>query len=410
MHDFSPIGAHRTEGSNPMSRSSLPPAIVGIADQVPRKDEKVDYWELQIALARAALADAGLRPSDVDGVVFSRSGYPMEKEVFPTSFCECLSIRPAWMETTPHGGAQTASMLWRAANGLRNRFADVVLVVCADNRQSRFNREGVVSRIASQNVDAEFEYPYGPIFITNFALMAQRHMHEFGTTPEQFASVAVAEREWAALHPQALMQTPLKSDDVLASRMITSPLHLLDICLVTDGGGAAVMVNGDRAADGPHPAVHLLGYGDCGDSQSVTQMTDLVRPEMVRRAADRAFTMARLERSDVSIAYPYDPTTSMAIWMLEQIGMVELGAGGSFFSSGQSRPGGRLPCNTHGGLLSYAHPGIAGSFLGIVEAVRQLRGQAGPRQVAEAKVSVMSAMGGLITAGVNILGTADAVA
>lgn len=381
------------------------PAIVGIADAIPALGTSADYWDLHIKLARAALDDAGLKPSDIDGVVFSRSGYPERKPVFPTTFCEYLNIRPAWMETAPHGGAQTLSQIWRAANGIRNNFADVVLVISADNRGTRFTRPGVVTRIAAQNVDAEFEFPYGPIFISNFAFMAQRHMHEYGTTPEQFASAAVAQRDWARLHPNALMKDPLTIDDVLASRMITSPLHLLDICLITDGGGAAVMVSNERANDGPQKPVYVLGYGDCGDSQTITQLTDLVRPEMVRRASTRAFDMAKLTPQDVDVAYPYAPTSFSQIFMLEQLGLCKPGEAAAFVEAGETSPGGSLPCNTHGGLLSYAHPGMPGAFLNNNEAVRQLRGDAGDRQVPNADVAVTSGWGGMATAGVAVLGT-----
>jgi acetyl-CoA acetyltransferase len=381
------------------------PAIVGVSDRIPRLGEDVDYWDLHINLAREALEDAGLQTSDVDGVVFSRSGYPEAKPVFPTSFCEYLNLRPAWMETAPHGGAQTLSQVWRAATGIKNNFADVVLMIAADNRGTRFSRSGVVNRIAAQNVDPEFEFPYGPIFISNFALMAQRHMHEFGTTPEQLAMAAVVQRTWASMHPDALMRDPLTVEDVLASRMITSPLHLLDICPVTDGGGAAVMVVNDRANDGPHAPVYVRGYGECGDSQTITHLTDLIRPSMIRRASSRAFEMARLDPSDVDVAYPYAPTSFNYIWMLEQLGLCKPGEAAEFVASGETHPGGSLPCNTHGGLMSYAHPGMPGAFLNNNEAVRQLRGEAGERQVPDANVAVTSGKGGLITAGIVVLGT-----
>jgi acetyl-CoA acetyltransferase len=385
-------------------------AIIGVADRVPPKGTPTDYWELHTDLAREAVADAGISPRDIDGVVFTRSGYPMGgREVFPTTFCEQLGIQPAWVETVPHGGAQMSSMLWRAASGIRNGFASTVLIVAADNRESRLSRGGVVTRIAEQNMDVEFEVPYGPIFATNFSLMARRHMHEYGTTSEQFAHVAMIERRHAQLTEQARMQASLTVEDVLASRMVSSPLHLLDICLITDGGGVAVMVSPDRATDRANPPVHLVGVGDCTESQSITVLSDLVRPELMQRATEQAFGTARIGPADVDLAFPYDPATSYFLWGLEQMGFCKPGEAASFVADGQTALGGSLPCNTHGGLLSYGHPGIAGAFLGIIEAVRQLRGAGGARQVRDAGVAVTSCMGGFLAAGVNVLASDDAL-
>jgi acetyl-CoA acetyltransferase len=279
-----------------------------------------------------------------------------------------------------------------------------VLIVASDNRESRLSRGGVVNRIAAQNTDTEFEYPYGPLFPSAMALLAQRHMHEFGTTSEQMAKVAVGNRQWAQLHPQAMMRKPLTVEDVLASRMITSPLHLLDICLVTDGGGAAVMVAADRAKEGPKPPVYVRGFGDCAQSQGVTFIDNYVASPMLSVATGQAMRMAGIDHDDVDVLYPYDPCTFHVIWGLEQMGFCAPGSAGSFVADGHLAPGGSLPANTHGGLLSYCHPGIAGGFLSIIEAVRQLRGECGERQVRDASVAMTSAMGGFMAWGVNVFG------
>lgn len=380
-------------------------AIVGVADVIPKHGEKIEnYWGLAAEASLAALDDAGIGIRDVDGVVFSRSGYPIPYSTFPTNFCQYLGITPAFVETTPHGGHQMGSMLWRAAFALMAGLASCVLVVATDNRQSRLSRGGVVNRIASQNTDTEFEYPYGPIFPSAMALLAQRHMYEFGTTPEQLATVAVNNREWARLHPKAMMQAPLTVEDVLASRMITSPLHLFDICLVTDGGGAAVMVRADRARDTRQKPVYLLGFGDCAESQGVTFINDYTNPPFLQKATKQAMDMAGIGHADVDVLYPYDPCTFHVIWGLEQMGFCKLGEGGPFVAEGNMRPGGSLPSNTHGGLLSYCHPGISGGFLAILEASRQLRGECGARQVRDAEVAMTSAMGGYMIYGVNVLG------
>ncbi len=380
-------------------------AIVGVADVVPAKGETIsDYWGLAVNASLAALDDAGLTVKDIDGVVFSRSGYPIAYPTFPTNFCQQMGIAPAFMEATPHGGQQMGSMIWRAAMAIATGMASRVLIVATDNRESRLTRGGVVDRIASQNTDTEFEYPYGPLFPSAMGLIAHRHMFEYGTTSEQMAQVAVGNRRWAQLHPKAMMRKTITVEDVLSSRMITSPLHLLDICLVTDGGGAAVMVGAKHAKEGPRPPAYLLGFGDCSESQGVSYLQDYTRPGMLRRACEQAMTTAGISHGDVDVLFPYDPCTFHVIWGLEQMGFCALGEGGPFVASGHLAPGGSLPSNTHGGLLSYCHPGISGGFLSIIEAVRQVRGECGERQVLDANIAMTSSMGGFMAWGVNIFG------
>jgi len=381
-------------------------AIVGVGDVVPAHGESLyDYWAIAADASLAALDDAGYSVKDIDGVVFSMSGYPIPYPAFPTNFCQYLGIGPAWMETTPHGGHQMGSMIWRAAVAIATGMAHRVLIVSTDNRQARLGRSGVVNRIASQNCDTEYEYPFGPLFPSQMALMAQRHMHECGTTSVQLAAVAVSNRRWAGLHPKAMMKAPLTIADVLASRMITSPLHLLDICLVTDGGGAAVMVAADEAKDRPKKPVYVRGFGDCAETQSITFMQDYTRPHMLRIAAEKAMQMAGITHADVDVLYPYDPCTFHVLWGLEMMGFCGFGEGGPFVAEGHLAPGGKLPSNTHGGLLSYCHPGISGAFLAIIEAVRQLRGECGERQVPGAQVAMSSSMGGYMAYGVNVFST-----
>jgi acetyl-CoA acetyltransferase len=388
-----------------MSRNRAP-AIVGIADVVPRKNEEVSYWHQAAELAMAALHDAGLTVRDVDGVVFEQSGYAAPFTAFSTDFCQYLGIGPAWIETQPHGGAQTGAQLFRAAAGIRAGYARTVLIVCSDNRKGRFSRSPLVGQLASQHMHSEFEVPYGPLIPSAFALIAQRHMYEYGTTSEEFAQVAVTARKWSAMNPAATMREPLTIEDVLSSRMISSPLHLLDICLVTDGGGAAVVVDGDRAGDFPKQAVSILGTGDCGESQHISFMPDLLHTTMWRRAAETALHTAGVGLADIDVAYIYDAATAEVIWVLEQIGFCKPGEAAGFVAEGHTAPGGSFPINTHGGLLAHAHPGSPGGFLGIVEMVRQLRGECGERQVPGAELALTTSAGGMMTVGVNVLGRA----
>ena len=378
-------------------------AIVGVADYIPAKGETISYWDLHTRIAREALADAGLPHTAIDGVVFTRSGYPLEREVFPTTFCEFFGINSAWVEVAPHGGAQMTTALWRASQAIASGLATTVLVMAADNRESRFGRSGVVARIADHNMDPEFEVPYGPVFVTTFALMAQRYMHEYGVGPEVFAGLAVAEREWARLTDGARMREPLTVADVLSSRMISSPLRLLDLCLVTDGGVAVVVTTPEIAETLAKAPVYIRGYGDQAESQTITMLSDLTSPALYRKAAEQAFSMAGLGPEDVDLVYAYDPASSFALWGLEQMGFAEPGGGRDLVESGALSPGGRLPLNTHGGLLSYGHPGTPGALLAVGEAVRQLRGECGARQVAGARTAVTSAIGGFLACGVNVL-------
>ena len=379
-------------------------AIVGVGDVVPPRSETIgDYWRLALDASLLALDDCGMSVKDIDGVVFTDSGYAAAHPIFPTVFCQKLGIAPAWMETTPHGGHQMGSIIWRAALAIEHGLASRVLLVSTDNRRSRLSRGGVVNKIAEQNTDTEFEYPHGPLFPSFMALIAQRQMHEYGMTSEQMAAVAVSNRAWAGLHPKANMKTPLTNSEVLASRMITSPLHLLDICLVSDGGGAAVMVGADAARDWNRRPAYVLGFGDCAETQSILYLEDYTKPAMLRRACEGAMAMAGIGHADVDVLYAYDPCTSHVIWGLEQMGFCDPGEGGAFVADGGLAPGGALPCNTHGGLLSYCHPGVPGGFLGLIEAIRQIRGECDERQVPGATVALSSQMGGFMAWGVNIL-------
>jgi acetyl-CoA acetyltransferase len=237
-----------------------------------------------------------------------------------------------------------------------------------------------------------------------YALAAARHMHDFGTTSEQLAQIAVSTRAWAALNPRARYQTPITVEDVLASPLQTSPLHLLDCCLVTDGAGAFVMTNAERARSLRRPPVFVLGAATCHDHMMITQMPDLTTtPGKVSGA--NAFAMAGLGPADVDVLMGYDSFTITALLHLEDLGFCAKGDGGAFVEDGKLGPGGSLPMNTNGGGLSFTHPGMYGMFL-ITEAVRQLRGESGERQVPEAQVAVAHGSGMVLSCmSTAVLGT-----
>jgi acetyl-CoA acetyltransferase len=255
---------------------------------------------------------------------------------------------------------------------------------------------------------AEWEMPYGLAMpMGAYALAASRHMACYGTTSEQLAQIAVDTRRWAAMNPRARFRDPITIADVLASPVQASPLHLLDCCLVTDGGGAFVVTSAERAQDLAKPAIYVLGAATCGDHQMISQMPELTTTAGAR-SGPAAFEMAGVKPDEVDLLMAYDSFTITALLHLEDLGFCPKGEGGAFVEDGKLGPGGSLPTNTNGGGLSYTHPGQYGMFL-LVEAVRQLRGECGSRQVSNPEVAVAHGSGGVLsTMGTIVIGTGSA--
>lgn len=342
-----------------------------------------------------ALTDAGLEKKDIDGLFSASVYYQM-----PTlSVGEYLGIRPRYSDATMMGGSSFVSHLLHASAAIETGLCEVALVAYASTQLSEGGFRGV------SDPPNPFETPYRPRYpVSMYALAASRHMYEFGTTREQLAEVAVAARKWAKLNPNAFMRDDLAVEDVLASRMISSPLSLLDCCLVTDGGGALLVTSAERAKDLRMPPVYLLGVGEAHWHRNISQMPDLT----VTAAADsgrRAYEMAGLGPESVDVAMLYDAFTINPILFLEDLGFCEKGDGGTFVEGGRIAPGGELPVNTNGGGLSYNHPGMYGLLL-LIEAVRQLRGECGERQVEGAEVALAHGNGGVLSSQVTaVLGT-----
>jgi acetyl-CoA acetyltransferase len=344
---------------------------------------------------KGALADAGLDKGDVDGL-FSASAYYSMAAV---SAGEYLGIRPRYSDATNMGGSSFVSHLLHAAAAIDAGLCEVALVVYASTQRSGGGFRGV------SDPPNPYETPYGPRYpVSMYALAASRHMHEYGTTREQLAEVAVAAREWAKLNPKAFMRGDLTVEDVLTSRMISSPLSLFDCCLVTDGGGALVVTSAEHAKDLRKAPVYLLGAAEAHWHRNISQMPDLT----VTAAAEsgpRAYEMAGIGPEDVDVAMLYDAFTINTILFLEDLGFCEKGEGGTFVEGGRIAPGGELPVNTSGGGLSYNHPGMYGLLM-LIEAVRQLRGECGERQVEGAEVALAHGNGGVLSSQVTaILGT-----
>ena len=342
-----------------------------------------------------ALVDADLTKEDVDGL-FSASAYYSMATV---SAGEYLGIRPRYSDATNMGGSSFVSHLLHAAAALEAGLCEVALVTYASTQRSGGGFRGL------SEPPNPYETPYGPRYpVSMYALAASRHMHEYGTTRAQLAEVAVAAREWAKLNPKAFKRDYLSVEDVLASRMVSSPLSILDCCLVTDGGGALLVTSAERAKHLRKPPVYLLGVGEAHWHRNISQMPDLT----VTAASDsgrRAYDMAGVGPEDVDVAMLYDAFTINPILFLEDLGFCEKGEGGTFVEGGRIAPKGELAVNTNGGGLSYNHPGMYGLLL-LIEAVRQLRGECGERQVEGAAVALAHGSGGVLSSQVTaVLGT-----
>jgi acetyl-CoA acetyltransferase len=361
-------------------------AIVGVADDVSPTGELDRFGrDLEVAMVLDALADAGLSLADVDGVCHPESA---------VGFAEYLGVHPTFVESTMTGGSSYEVHIEHAAAAIAAGVCDVVVSVYAatprsDRTQGR-RREW--RRPAGPNPMAEWDLPYGlRTPMGPYALAAARHMYEFGTTSEQLAQIAVSTRQWAALNPRARYRDPITVDDVLASPLQVSPLHLLDCCLVTDGAGAFVMTSAERARGLAKQPVFVLGAATCTDHMVIGQMPDLTTtPGAV--SGPRAFEMAGVQPTDVDLLMGYDSFTITALLHLEDLGFCKKGEGGPYVADGHLGPGGSLPMNTNGGGLSFTHPGMYGMFL-ITEATRQLRGEGGERQVAGADIAVAHGSG-----------------
>jgi acetyl-CoA acetyltransferase len=376
-------------------------AIVGAAETsrigvVP----DVSALEMHAESARLAVADAGMTLSDVDGVATAG--------LSPIAVAHYLGIAPTYIDATSVGGCSFLVHVRHAAAAISAGLCEVVLITHGESGRSRV---GMPPRVADPaSPQGQFETPYGTFGPpTMFPMGVLRYMKEFGMTHEQLASVAVAQRKWAADVPRAMFREPLSIEDVLASRMIAYPMHLLECCLVTDGGGALVVTSAERARSmpGPKSPVYVLGTGEAAETPMVSMMEDFTTSKAFRLSSRSAFAEAGLGPKDVDHLMVYDAFAHLPIYGLEDLGFVGRGEAGAFIADGHTSPGGSLPMNTNGGGLSYTHTGMYGMFL-VQESVRQLRGEASA-QVANVEISLAQGVGGMfMAAGTLILGTAAA--
>lgn len=342
---------------------------------------------LHLEAVTNAVRDAGLQVRDVDGI-FTAGQHS------PATLGEALGITPRYVDGTTVGGCSFIIMVGHAVLALHHGLCNVAVISHGESGRSQVG----VSPRRDTALAGQFEFPYGfGGATTYFGMITVRHMHEHGTTLEQWAQVAVSTRKWAALNPKARHRDPLTVEDVLKSRPVCYPFNLLNICLVTDAGGAVVLTRADRAKDCARKPVYVRGFGEATEHVMVTQMRSLTFSESTRLAGDRAFSMAGVGHRDVQHIMLYDAFTSGPPIMLESLGFAKPGEGVRFFEEGRSTPGGTLPINTNGGGLSYTHSGMYGIFP-IIEATRQLRGECGARQVPNLSVSLVNGMGGMLSA------------
>jgi acetyl-CoA acetyltransferase len=350
---------------------------------------------LHVEAALNAVADAGLTLKDIDGIATVTAPGPVQ-------VAHSLGIVPRWIDGTGVGGTSFLLHVRHAVAAIRAGYASTVLVTHGESGRSGV---GATRFPPSPSSPAgQFEAPFGTLGpTTTFTIPALRYMKETGLTHEQLAYVAVAQRRWAAMNPRAAYRDPITVADVLASRLVAYPFHLLECCLVTDGGGALIITSADRAADFRKPAVHVLGTGESAETPLISQLADFTESQAFRLAGQDAFAEARIAAPDVDHLMIYDAFAHVPIYGLEARGFVAKGEAGAFILDGSTEPGGSLPLNTNGGGLSYTHTGMYGMFA-ILESVRQLRGEAAA-QVAGPEISVVLGNGGMFaTAGVLVLG------
>jgi acetyl-CoA acetyltransferase len=370
-------------------------AIVGIGETRLGRIPDQSAMQLMADAARQAADDAGIGFADIDGVITG----PIRVEAWTNpaaSIAVSLGISPRYLLTLNLAGATGAAMIQHAAMAVATGQANAVLCLAGQNLLSALSRGGAVQGMAEGGAaHVQFEAPYGPLVPTLYAIVAQRHMHEYGTTEEQMADVAVAIRHYASLNENAYMRDPLTRKDVMSARMITSPLKKFDCSVVCDGAGAAIVTTPDRARDMAGKAVPLLGSGYGLRHSFIGEAMDITASGACESGRD-AFRQAGLGPEDIDVAELYDCFTITVIVELEDLGFCPKGEGGRFVEDGHIGPGGRLPVTTHGGLLSAGHFGPGSGFLHVLEGVRQMRGTAGGRQVPNAETALVHGNGGVI--------------
>jgi acetyl-CoA C-acetyltransferase len=379
-------------------------AITGIGEMRPSKSadgrSTLGIWA---EVSRQAILDAGLTTSEIDGLLI---GPPITEQaaMWPSVLGEYLNIHPLYGNVVDLGGASACGMVWRAAAAIQAGLCSTVLCVTGEASDVDTFYAPRARRPTQQLPYREFEAPYGPMGVNSgYGQIAMRHMHEFGTTGRQLARIAVDQRTNACANPDALFfGKPLTIDDVLASPLIVDPLHLLEIVRPCTGGAALVVVAPELAKRSPQTPVWLLGAGESSRGMMLSQF-DSLTTSPIAISAPRAFQMAGVSHADIDLLSVYDCYTITVLITLEDAGFCPKGRGGPFVEEHDLTYAGDLPLNTHGGQLSFGQPGLAGGMSHVTEAVRQLQGRAGDRQVKGCELSFVNGNGGIMSEQVSLI-------
>lgn len=355
--------------------------------------------QLHADAALNTIADAGLKMSDIDGVATAGES--------PTALAHYLGIVPTWVDGTAVGGCSFMLHVRHAAAAINEGLCSTVLITHGESGRSNVGRGGFRGG-GSASLPGQFEGPYGGMGpTTSFTIPFLRYAKETGTTLEQLAMVAVVQREWAAMNPRATLKEPVTVEDVMNDRMIAYPFTKAECCLVTDGGGALILVSAERAKDFPNKPVYIMGTGESVETPMVSQMEDFTTSRAFRVSGKKAFDEAGISHSDVDHLMIYDAFAHLPIYGLEDLGFCGRGEAAQFIEARNTAPGGKLPVNTNGGGLSYMHSGMYGMYA-LQESVRQLRGTA-PAQVPDAKVSIAHGVGGMFAASGTVIMTNEEI-
>jgi acetyl-CoA acetyltransferase len=375
-------------------------AIVGAAESdLGQAVPETTPVDLMAQATLRALDDCGLRLADIDGVFAAASQLSMAT----LDVCEYLGIQPRYQDSTRIGGSAFMSLLTHAQLALQAGMCNVALITYGSTQR-------IMTRAAASPREYnQYETPYrlrSPVGA--YALAASRHMHQYGTTREQIAEVAVSARKWALLNPRAWEKEPLSIEDVKNARPVSTPFTVRDCCLVNDGGGAIIVTTAERARSLKKPPAYVLGVGECMSHRNISSMPDFTISGAAY-SGPPAYKMAGLKAADVDVLGLYDAFTINPILFLEDLGFCPKGEGGRFVEGGRIAPGGELAVNTSGGGLSYCHPGMYGLMI-LIETVRQVRGEAGKRQVKDCNVALAHGNGGVLSSQCTaILGSAAAL-
>ena len=376
-------------------------AAVGAAETTEMgKIPNMSQIQLHADAALNAMADCGLKPSDIDGVATAG--------LSPTELAYYLGITPTYADGTSVGGCSFMLHVRHAAAAINEGLCKTVLVTHGESGRSRVGAGGGFrGGGGNSSLPGQFEAPYGPVGPPSmFTIPVMRYLKTRGYRIEDLANVAVIQREWAAKNPRASMKDPITIADVMNARMIAYPFTLLMCCLVTDGGGAVILTSAERAKDFPTKPVYVLGTGESVETPMVSQMEDFNSSKAFRVSGKKAFDEAGISHADVDHLMIYDAFAHLPLYGLEDLGFCKPGEAAGFINERNTAIGGKLPLNTNGGGLSYMHSGMYGMYA-IQESLRQLRGVA-PAQVPGAKISVSHGVGGMFGASGTIIWSNEA--